>query len=420
MALGTDPAAEAGSGALAEPTEPPPTRWLVSFCLATLGTFVGWYGPLQILLAKQADLLSPATKESVLAWVAGVGAAASLVANPLWGAASDRTTSRWGRRVPYVLAGGLAGAAGLVVLSRAGSVGGLIVGWCLVQVALNAPFAALCAAIPDQVPLARRGTVGGWFGVAQTVGIIAGTGLAAAGGSVTGGYAACAVFVVLAVLPFVLLRRDPVVPRSAVPSWDLGELARSFWVSPREHPDFAWAWVTRFLINLGNAIALLYLWYYLKDEVGADDPDGAVFLLTVVYALALLSTVVVSGTWSDRVGRRRVFVVAAGVVMAVAALVLAFVPTFGGAVVAAVVLGTGFGVYTSVDFALVTQVLPAAVSRGKDLGVINIANALPQVLAPVVAAPLVAHLGGYPVLYTVSAAVGLVGAALVLRIRSVR
>lgn len=420
MALGAGPAAHPGPHALAEPTQPPPRRWLVAFCLATLGTFVGWYGPLQILLAKQADLVAPATKEGVLAWVAGVGAAASMVSNPLWGAASDRTTSRFGRRVPYVLGGALVGALGLLVLSRAGSVAGLVAGWCLVQVALNAPFAALCAAIPDQVPLARRGAVGGWFGVAQTVGVIAGTGLATTGGSVTGGYAACAAFVVLASLPFVLLRHDTVVPRSAVPSWGVGELVRGLWVSPRLHPDFAWAWVTRFLVNLGNAIALLYLWYYLKDRVGVADPDGSVFLLTLVYAVALLATVVASGVWSDRVGRRRVFVVVAGVVMAAAALVLAFVPTFTGALVAAVVLGTGFGVYTSVGFALITQVLPAAVDRGKDLGVINIANALPQVLAPVVAAPIVSGLGGYPVLYTVSAAVGLVGAVLVLRIRSVR
>jgi MFS family permease len=286
-------------------------------------------------------------------------------------------------------------------------------------VALNAPFAALSAAIPDQVPLRRRGAIGGWFGVAQTLGVIGGTGLATAGGTVAGGYAACAVFVVLASLPFVLLRRDVVVRRDQLPAWDLGGFLRGFWLSPREHPDFAWAWLTRFLMNLGNAIALLYLWYYLKDEVGVADPDGAVFTLTLVYAVALLSTVVWGGVWSDRVGRRRVFVVAAGAVMAVAALVLAFVPTFGGAVLAAAVLGTGFGVYTSVDFALITQVLPEAAARGKDLGVINVANALPQVLAPVVAAPVVGTLGGYPVLYTVSAVVGLVGAALVLRIRSV-
>ena len=72
------------------------------------------------------------------------------------------------------------------------------------------------------------------------------------------------------------------------------------------------------------------------------------------------------------------------------------------------------------DFALITQVLPAAGDRGKDLGVINVANTLPQVLAPAVAAPLVAYLGGYRALYLTAAALGLLGAGLVRRIRTVR
>jgi MFS family permease len=120
----------------------------------------------------------------------------------------------------------------------------------------------------------------------------------------------------------------------------------------------------------------------------------------------VLLTVVAGGVASDRLGRRKVFVAAAGVVMAGAALMLATTPAWTAALVAAAVLGLGFGVYTSVDFALLTEVLPKAIDRGKDLGVINIANTLPQVLAPAIAAPVVTHLGGYPVLSTVSAALG--------------
>ena len=53
-------------------------------------------------------------------------------------------------------------------------------------------------------------------------------------------------------------------------------------------------------------------------------------------------------------------------------------------------MGCSYGIYTSVDFALITEVLPGAEDRAKDLGVINIANALPQVLAPVLAGVLLA------------------------------
>ena len=289
----------------------------------------------------------------------------------------------------------------------------MAVGWCLAQLTLNAMFAALVAAMPDQVPVVQRGMVGGWLGVGQTLGIVVGSGLAAAVGGLVAGYLVCAAFLLVATVPYLWLRRDTVIDAPPPLDW------RAFWISPRRHPDFAWAWLTRFLMNLGNAIAIVYLLYFLEDAVGYADPDGGVFLLTAIYAATLLSTVVVSGVWSDRVGRRRVFVSCSGLVMSVAAVLLALFPTWPGALAAAAVLGLGFGVYTSVDFALMTEVLPNAGDRGKDLGVINVANALPQVLAPVLAAPIVTYLGGYPVLYGFAAVVGIAGAVLVYRIRSV-
>jgi len=173
-------------------------------------------------------------------------------------------------------------------------------------------------------------------------------------------------------------------------------------------------------MNLGNAIALLYLLFFLKDAVHLANPEGGVFILTAINAVALLLSVMVAGVWSDRVGKRRVFVMWSGLIMAVATFLLAGWPTWTGAIIAAVILGLGFGAYTSVDFALLTQVLPAAVDRGKDLGVFNIANALPQVLAPVLAAPIVTRLGGYSTLYAVAAVFGLLGAVLVYQIKSVR
>lgn len=408
------------TGGLGEPTERAPIRWVLAFSLATVGTFVGWYGPLQILLAKQADVFSPGSKETVLAVAAGIGALCSMVANPVWGALSDRTTSRFGRRIPWVAVGTLGGVAGLLLMAAAQDVVGMIAGWCLVQTALNAPFAALSAAIPDHVPQRQRGTAGGYFGVAQTIGIMAGTGLAVAGGGIVGGYLACAVFVLLAPVPYVLLRRDPVLPAELRPRWSWRAFFAGFWLDPRRHRDFAWAWLTRFLINLSNSITLLYLLFYLQDAVGLPDPAGGVLVLTAINAVTVLISVLVAGIWSDRIANRRTFVTWSGVIMAIAGFLLAGWQTWTSAVVAALILGIGFGAYTSVDFALITQVLPEVLDRGKDLGVINIANALPQVLAPAVAAPIVAHLGGYSALYTAASVIALVGGVLVYRIKAVR
>ncbi|PKW07710.1 Major Facilitator Superfamily protein [Streptomyces sp. 1222.5] len=409
--------------ALAEPTVRVGRGWTAALSLANGAIWVGWFGPLQILLASQAEDFAPGSgmsKETVLAWVTGAGAVVSLVANPLFGALSDRTTARAGRRAPWIVAGTAGGALALLLLAGAGGVGTMAVGWCLVQLTLNAAFAAVTAAVPDRVPRLQRGTVGGWLGAAQVLGVVAGTGLAAAAGGVRAGYAACAVFTVVGVLPYLLCHRDLRLARADRPEWSWRSFAAGFRMSPRRHPDLAWAWLTRFLINLGNSLVLLYLLYYLRDRLHHPDPDRGVLILTAVNSLTLTATVVMGGMWSDRVGRRKPFVVWSGVLMAVATALLAGLQTWPGAIVAAAVLGVGFGVFTSVDFALMTDVLPKALDRGKDLGVINVANALPQVAAPALAAPIVTHLGGYRALYLFSAVVGLAGAVLVNRIRGVR
>ncbi|WP_406217770.1 MFS transporter [Streptomyces decoyicus] len=407
--------------ALAEPSEQVGRGWTAALSVANGAIWAGWYGPLQILLALQAAELAPpgTPKESVLAWVTGMGAVVSMVSGPLFGALSDRTASRFGRRTPWIVAGVAGGAGALVLLAGADTVPVMALGWCLVQLTLNAAFAALTAAVPDRVPHRQRGAVGGWLGAAQILGVLAGTGLATAVGGVAAGYVACAGFAVLGTLPYVLLHRDPVLPAGRRPALSVRALVAGFWISPRRHPDLGWAWLTRFLINLGNALALLYLLYYLRDVLHRPDPGGGVLVLTAVNGVTLLGTVVVGGFWSDRVGRRQPFVLWSGVIMTVATGLLAGWQTWAGALCAAALLGVGFGVFTSVDFALMTDVLPAAAHRGKDLGVINIANSLPQVAAPALAAPLVHHLGGYRTLYAVAAAVGLVGALLVRRIRGV-
>lgn len=404
---------------LAEPTVRATRPWVAAISLANAGLYTAWFGPILTLLGIQAERFAGDEKEAALAWILGIGALFSTAANPIFGALSDRTTSRFGRRLPWIVGGTTGGVASLLLLAFAPGLAVVTVGWCLAQLSLNANLAAITAAVPDHVPHRQRGTVGGYLGLAQTVGSVVGAGLAAAAGGVTGGYLACAAFLVIATVPYVALRRDLVLAPADRPPFSWAAFAKGFWISPRRHPDLAWAWLTRFLINLGFAIGLVYLLYYLDDEVGYADPETGVFLLSALNSLALLVTVVGAGTLSDRLGRRRVFVLVAGAVMAGALLSLGGWSTWPTTLVAVVVLGLGMGIFTSVDLALMIDVLPEAADRGKDLGVINVANALPQVLAPVVAAPLVAGLG-YPALYAAAAAAALAGAVLVFQIKSVR
>jgi MFS family permease len=229
----------------------------------------------------------------------------------------------------------------------------------------------------------------------------------------------------LLALPFVFATSDPVLDRKDRPAWSTGEFLRGFWISPRAHPDFAWAWVTRFLMQLSYSMATLYLLYYLRDELhyetlfpGSSAETGLLILILINTAVAMVATVI-GGVISDRSGRRKRSVTIAGLILSAPGVALALWPSWPCAVGSAVVLGLGYGVYMSVDQALVTQVLPAAVSRGRDLGVINIANSAPQVLAPAIAAPLVDNAGGYPALYFAVAGVSLLGALLVRKIRGV-
>ncbi|WP_433700419.1 MFS transporter [Nocardiopsis sp. CA-288880] len=409
---------------LAEPDRPVRRLWVAGISLANLGMWMAFFGPLQVLLPEQVGMIAPGSKETALAWVTGVGAVFSTLGTPLAGALSDRTTGRFGRRRPWILAGAALGGTGLVVLGRQDDLTGVLLGWSFVQAALSCLNATLLAAVPDRVPVRQRGAVSGWIGVPQSAGVVVAVLLVTVAVSgVAPGYALIGALTLACALPFALLAPDPPLPPEARPPWRA--FARGLWVSPRRHPDFGWAWLTRFLMQTGNAMFTLYLLYFLRDGVGYEElfpgssaADGLLVLI-LVYTAAVVSTTVAAGLVSDRIGRRRGPVCLSGVVSAVPAFLLAAYPTWTMSLACAVVLGVGFGIYLSVDNALVTEVLPTAEGRAKDLGIVNIASAGPQVLAPAVAGPIVVHLGGYPVLYTVCGLLTLLGAALVWRIRGV-
>ncbi|RKN50993.1 MFS transporter [Micromonospora endolithica] len=418
-----DPTPASLPAALAEPTAAVGRRWIALLVTANLGVWMAFFTPIQVLLPQQLEAIAPDDKETMLAVVTGLGALAAVLANPLAGALSDRTCLRiagreFGRRHVWTAGGAVLGALALVLLSQQRTVLGVALGWVAAQVCFNAMLASLTAAVPDRVPVAQRGGVSGWVGIPQAVGLVLGVVLVTA--LVTGtaaGYVAMAAVVLLLALPFTLATTDDPLPRTHRPP--LRAVLSSMWVSPRRYPDFGWAWITRFLVQLGNALGTLYLLYFLTDEVKVADPEGGLLVLILLYTAGLAATAVVAGRLSDRSGRRKVFVITAGGVIAVAALLLAVAPVWPVAMAAALLLGAGYGVYLSVDAALITQVLPRAADRAKDLGVINIANSAPQVLGPAISAPIVVHLGGYPTLYAVTAAVTVLGSVLVLNIRSV-
>lgn len=424
-ARGSLPSGNPTALALDEPDRAVRPIWVTGVVLVNVGINAAFFGPLQVLLGQQAAAFSEGDKEAILALVTGAGAAVSLVANPLFGAFSDRTTSRLGRRVPWVLFGAILGAAALIALAGAPNVAIMALLWCLVQAGCNGAYAAVTAAIPDRVPVVQRGTVGGLAAMGQTVGILIGAVIAAAvTGNFAVGYLVSAVALLAGVVLYFFKSDDVPLPAGERPPFSLAGFARGFWISPALYPDFAWAWLTRLLVNIGNHMVTLYLLFFLKDAVHLQETQGiapelGVLILTGLYAVMVMVTSVLGGRLSDRMGKRKPLVVISSVIIAAASLILAFAPNWAGALLGASVLGIGFGCYLAVDFALITQVLPTSLSRGKDLGVLNVANSLPQVLAPLIAFPFVTLWGGYVALYVAAAVIGLLGAVFVVKIKGV-
>ncbi|GAA4367644.1 MFS transporter [Paeniglutamicibacter cryotolerans] len=411
---------ETAPEALAEPTRRVTRGWVTGVALVNVGINIAFFAPINILLGLQATAISPESKEAILTLVTACGASVALVANPLFGALSDRTTSRLGRRSPWILVGAILGVASLLFLAGASSVALMLLAWCGVQAGANAMYSAVTAAIPDRVPVLQRGRVGGMAAMGQTAGIMLGSVVGfVITGNIAVGYFICAVALAVSVIPYMIKPDDPELPESARPPFAWRSFLSGFWINPAHNPDFGWAWLTRFMMNVGNQMTIVYLLFFLTDVIKYPNPAEGVLILTGIYAVMVIITAVLAGPWSDRTGRRKVFVMGASIVIACAALIMAIFPVWAGALVGAAVLGAGFGAYLAVDFALLTQVLPSAAGRGKDLGIINIANSLPQVIAPALALFSVKVLGGYTALFVVAALIGLTGAYLVRRIKSV-
>jgi MFS family permease len=413
-----EPAGPLPAGPPADEVKPPVGKgWTARYALASTGMWLAFLTPAQVQLARQAEVFSPDGKEELLGLVTGIGAAVTALAVPAFGAAGDRTRSRFGRRRPWVVLGALLAAAGLALLAAATGPAQMVAGWVVTQTGLSAVQAGLVATIPDRVPRPQLGTVAGWAGGTQMLGALLGAVLVnRLVTDLVAGYAACAVVLLVAVVPFLAGHREssagPAVRAGA------GRTARKASRAPLSR-DLLWAWASRFLVVLGFALVTQYLLYYLTDELRVPDVQQAMLTTTAVTVLCAMTAALVTGRWSDRSGRRKVFVAAGGALMGLGALLLAAAPGWAAVVAAAVAVGAGFGTFLAVDLAVIASVLPSAAHTGRDLGVFSIATAAPQVLAPLLAVPVLAATG-YGGLYVLTAVVSVAGGAVVLRVRSVR
>jgi MFS family permease len=146
-----------------------------------------------------------------------------------------------------------------------------------------------------------------------------------------------------------------------------------------------------------------------------------IFLGTVASSAVVVAASLAGGNLSDRTGRRKIFVLTAAILYGLAMFVLALASDVNGFLVGMAISGLGFGVYVAVDLALVVDVLPDKDNAAKDLGVFNIAGALPFSVAPGIAPAILAVGGGsYGVLYAVAGVSAIIGAVAILPVKGVR
>ncbi len=419
----------AATDAAVDPESPMPHRvgwgfiWL--YTLAYMSTCLVFLAPALVTLALKVDsLVGIRQAPRSLALVTGVGALVAMFGNPFFGRMSDRTSSAWGMRRPWMVMGLLGGSLGILIVALAPDIPVVLVGWCIAQLLFNALLAAVVAVLPDQVPADQRGQVSGVLGVCLPIAAVSGTFLVQlfTGNQLAMFMVPCAIggfFILL----FAVTLKDRRLDGSAPPPWTLRELLSTFYVAPRKSPDFAWAFASRFMFVMAYAFLVTYQAYYLLAEIGSAKAEvpHQIFLGTLVQSVVLVVASLVAGRLSDRTGRRKIFVLTASIVYGLALFVVAIASDFNGFLVGMAVGGLGFGMYMAVDLALVVDVLPDQESVAKDLGVLNIAGALPFALAPAIAPAILAlGDGSYGVLYAVAGAFAIVGALAILPVKGVR
>jgi len=401
--------------------------FIALYALGYVGAYIALITPVATTLALKVGELDPEGKETSLGLISAIGALVAIVSNALTGALSDRTRSGLGRRRPWIIAGSAGGVVALAIVGFAPNLVVATLGWVLAQLTLNMVLAALQALLPDQVPLEQRARVSSVLGISQQVSPLLGIGIAygvqAAGGGI--GLMFLIPGIVGALMLALLVARIRDVPHEQAGRFTFGEFVRGFRIDKGKGADFGWAWFGRFFVILGFAVYTTYQVYFIGDRLKVTGPD---VVLTQLYALLIFSAVltvsaIVSGRISDRTGRRKIFVFLAAAIVGVGLTLLALTSSLPMFFVAASVMGVGIGAFFAVDLALITDVLPDKEHKAaKDLGIFNIANSLPQSVAPAIA-PLFLAIGGggnYTALFIAGGVFAVIGALLIAPIRAVK
>lgn len=405
-------------------------KWLLLLSLAVvLFVLMGVYAAvITVLLPSQIQGFDAANKVNTLGLILTITSVFSTLSTPIGGALSDRTCSRFGRRNPWIALAGGAGGVALMLVPSTSTLMALVLLWLVAVVTLNVMQASLTVIVADRFISTERGLASGVCGSAMMAGLSFGTFFAGRMANDVGlVYMSIGAAIAVACVAFVIANPEPSAKGLPKHDFHLGSFLKGFWIDPRKHPDFMWAFLGRLVLFIGYCTISSYLYYILQDHFKLDQRSANEMIATmsIVTMVGQIISGLACGMLSDAIGRRKPLVFAAGAILAIAVSVPLISTTTAGLFAYATLLGIGYGAFMSVDLALMTQVLPKSEagtqSSGKDLGILTISVTIPQMLSPVIGAALLGVTGNnYNVLFVFAAIFAFIGAALVMPIKSVR
>ena len=405
-------------------------RYIWLMVLAQFGVFVAFITPLAISLAIKLSQLAPG-RDEYLGYITGAGALAVMLAGPFLGIASDRTRSRIGRRRPFMIGGMALGVISLIVMATAPNVIVLGAGWVLAQLGWGQVLSNLQISTADRLPESQRGRVAGLTGFATQIAPVIGVGIAGilAADNLLLFLVPGAVGVVLVSLFVLFVHEDDSRGMEFPEDLSIRTFLSKLIFDPRQYPDYAWNWLGRFLFYFGLTLNTTFTAFFFASRLGVSVTEvaGTIAILSLGGIFAVTLGALGGGFLSDRLRRRRVFVLSSGLIFGAGAVVMAFAGDLPMLVVGSLLGSLGIGMFSAIDQALLLDVLP---ERGTDAGrfmsIIGFATSIPQAVAPLVA-PMFLALGvsaagekNYLLLYLIAAACTVCGGLVVLRIRSVR
>lgn len=388
-----------------------------------------WQSLLAVVIPSMvAHFLDPANKSINLAIVVSGGTLVAFVVNPLVGAISDYATFRMGRRRPFMIIGTVLNIAVLIVFAFSPYwFSPVVLLWMfallflLLQFSNNVANSPWSAIIADNVPQFQRGLASGFYGLLTLIGTILGSVLA---GIVLGSGASAnnlavyrtavvEIFVIIAAIQIlfvaytVLTVKETPLPLETTRRIDLLTILRRFLFKPSQYPDISWVLLGRFLVTMGIWSVYYFLVYYFDDVLGGkgvrtiifntpftgEQFNGALFQPAVI--LLALPTSLLAGWASDHWGRKGL-VYLSGAVMTIVCAIFIFFQTQYAALIAGAFFGIGYGAYTSVDWALTTDVLPPTDEAGKFMGIWSAVGILPQVVGLLIGGVLLQLLKSIP------------------------